>query len=86
MYFHYEAMDAVGREFQGKIEADSPEEAQQEIRNKGHFVTYLTNTPRHLTVRNRFVRPRRFPASVIVFILGIITGLAISALLIHLLS
>jgi type IV pilus assembly protein PilC len=40
--FHYEAMDHTGKEVKDSIDASTQEEAQQLIRQKGFFVTKIS--------------------------------------------
>ncbi|MGE5756762.1 MAG: type II secretion system F family protein, partial [Planctomycetaceae bacterium] len=56
--YHYEAMDHTGREVKDTIDASTQEEAQQLIRQKGFFVTKISERSR-AAVRRRAKAARK---------------------------
>ncbi len=57
--FQYEAMDHTGKEVKDTIDAATQEEAQQLIRQKGFFVTKISEKAAKAKNRQKAARPRR---------------------------
>ena len=73
MIFKYVAMDKTGLEVVGSVEAENQEDAQAQIRQKGYFVTKITNSE------------KKFPGArgVAGILLVVLAGVLITAALLY---